>query len=188
MTKKFKSIAVLLAAVIVVITSILGIMACSGSSSNNEEKIDNYAEIVFKDNADGGTLYTYSKGTTGWGYNTITDYTFSDLLNNRIAFDNYGKIYMDWATDKYKVTKVEFDAVAKDEDIDVGFSCFNGNIYFVNFVDMTISTTETHFSYDIEATKTKFDTFGLSFWYRNVSDTNQRQWKISNLKITAEKV
>jgi hypothetical protein len=195
-TTKSKIIALIIA-IMLSIAMLAGITACSNADGTADEipTDGNYATIVLKDyETDNlGTMTTYGRDSTGWS--TIagnSGYGLTDLIGTNVSFGNYGAIRLNWKTDKYKITKVEFNAVAETTDIELNFSITGGAsvgiTYYIKHQDETITTTEKHYSYEISATNVN-DYFGISFQRKTVTNTTvYLKFKITNLKITAEKV
>lgn len=189
-TTKSKLIALIIA-IMLSIAMLAGITACSNADDTADEipTDGNYATIVLKDNEQNnlGTLTKYGRDSTGWS--TVAEDSglgLTDLIGTNVPFGNYAAIMLNWKTDKYKITKVEFNAVAETTDIEMKISMGSGT--FSDYQYETITTSDKHFSYDINVTKSN-EFFSISLWRK--TDTNTTvylKFKITNLKITAEKV
>ena len=172
------------------------VFAFSGCSGNEEAPQDgNYAEIVLKtlsgemdDWTSVGHFVTGSYGT-GYGVEWLDDYEMSDLTGNGLPFNNYSDFCFWWKNNDYRITKIEFDVTAQ--------TAFETVIYVGNprtdltnvYQEVNLSAGGTvHVSMPCSLERnTGFLSIENNQGYA-YGDYCTAMWKLSNLKITAEKI
>lgn len=188
MKKKFL---MLILSVITCVTFIFGFAGC-GEDDNPENKTDfdgNYTKTVLESD-DGGLVRHYIVGNTGTGYGGefLNNYTIDDLISTGLSYDTYCKFAFAWKSNKYKITKIEFDVTAE--------SAFKTVLYVGNpqradikaEVELTAGQT-THVAMNCELKKNTGYIMIENYPVRGYYDSNcMVKWKLSNLFITAEKI
>ena len=129
----------------------------------------------------------FVRGGAGWTSEKVDGYAIDDLTGDKLAFNNYSSFYFGWKSNKYRVTKIEFDIVTQTS-LKSTFKICNPKSVKETAIDMGEGETK-HLSFECDI---KRET-GLFFIYNDVADKlgttrGEISWKLTNLYVTAEKI
>lgn len=182
MKKKFL---LLIVAVLTCVACVFGFTGCDDDSETEIPANGNMLTTVFEEYTDMNLVNHFVTGGAGWTDGKVEGYTLADLTADKLTYNNYSRFNFKWKSNKYKVTKVEFDVVAQTA-LDTVFSINNPKP--VSKIEVSLNAGQTkhiEFTCDI-----KRDT-GLFYIFNGVKSYEKKgtiNWKLTNLYVTAEKI
>ncbi len=133
--------------------------------------------------------YVPGASVTGWTAEWLDGYTLDDLSGDVLPLNNYDSYEFWWKSSKYRITKIEFDLTAESFfQSELYISCPHSGLpmSIKQMVEVAAGTTK-HVVFECDLTK---GTGLLSIGMGAQANETMRlvNTKISNLKVTAEKI
>lgn len=200
MKKKRKGLVVILA---MVLSLALCLGGCGDNVTNDDLKDKNlFSEVCdryYRDNNDVTVSFYKDEFFVGWAFaGQVTIDSLDLLLGEDLPMNNYGMFRFEYKTNKYKITKIEFDVLAeadctlifsiyitKNEQVAVGeqykYQIKANTVQHVVFTGLALTSNQE----EISIRNTPKNVMGSGDYEEQGGYTTN--WKMMNLKMFGEK-